>query len=328
MDSPNDEELRSLYEGPESAYGTGFARESSRSAPRIPRYSIVNKPISGESKHGKENIGKFVQYLGKNDKDEPIYEYYEKVLATIVFTAPYRKLSGKDGKILCSSCDGLVPDKKYSPPKCQAGNLNTIREVLSRCKFKEEDIVKIGKEVTSEKGTLLQCGWRRGEGGRIFDLCPSADRRLKSHCKLGIYLSAFDHDRGRDFTMELFGMNAVRDKRYVSPLSEFEEFSQKTKIPMFGYQVLLCTAESEYGFVLKIDLKDCPPHQIKDVGLVIAMKDKFQSAEDSYIRRHLWLPKDHPNYGANWRKEQKDEEGVAGEQASLPLDEGSDVDEE
>lgn len=267
----------------------------------IPFYQIVNL-FQGKSKHGKENVGKFCRNTAGKDED-PCYEYFTDFVGTIYFTAPYRELKDRKMNTLCSSCSGEFPDFRHKPPRCEEASADDVAKALKIMNFDEASIQTIKKQVAPE-GVLTQCAYRTPEG-KFFDLCPSADRRLASRCKLGVKIVGFDHDRGIDWQAKLFGMNARADRKYTSPLTEFEMFCRGKRIPMFGFQVRIHTVatEDDGPFVLAVDLKEMEPVAISDVAQIKVMKQKFYEAKEGFMKSHSWQPKEKEEKRKNKRTE-------------------------
>lgn len=296
-DNPDD-----LYGNDPEAFGGYSGSRSKSKFVKLPYYTIVNLDTKRESKHGIENEGKLT--YKKINSDER--EYFDDFIATLYFTAPYRVLKNKKGDILCSSCNGLTPDKRHTPPRCEEATPVQIAATLKRMNFKESSIQEISADL-APNGVLTQCGYRGADS--IFPLCPSADTRLKSHCRLGIQLYGYDHDRGQDFQIQLFGMNASNDKRYVSPINEFEGFCRKNRIPMFGWQVRVNTAKSPHGsYVFNVDLKETPPVKITDVAQIKTMREKFESSKKGFMERHLWVQTKKAPPTESVEEENRDEE--------------------
>ena len=285
-------ELENLYGEVEAdAFGEAFPVKIG--GQKKTYYKIINNPPGGKTSHGEENLGKFL-----SSKDGEIFDQF---LATIVFMAPHRQLKAKGGKNLCSSCGGEFPDFRYNPPRCEEARAEDVGKMLEKFKFDKASIPGIVSKVT-HKDVLRQCAFKT-ETGKLFDLCPSADRRLKSACKLGIHVVGYDHDRGSDFIMNLSGMNTRADKMVVSPLAEFQQFSHKKAIPLFAWQVKIHTVlpPDTTGFILKVELQDPSPHQIQDIELVKAMRQLFYDSKESFLARHAWTPK-----GKDSKEEKKD----------------------
>lgn len=277
-------ELETLYgdvgeEGFSEAFPTKIPNKSGRIY-----YKIINNPPMGKTPHGEENVGKFI---ASNNQ-----EIFDEFLATITYMAPQRKLLGKGGKALCGSCGGEFPDSRYKPPRCEEANAEQVGKMLEKYNFDKAAIPGIVSKVTS-KDVLNQCAYRT-ESGKFFELCPSADRRLKTSCKLYIAVFGFDHDRGQEFAITLGGQNTWADKRFVSPLAEFQHYAHKKAVPLFGWQVKICTTQARDGgaYMFKVELQDPPPHQIVDMDLIKHMKRLFGENKESFLTRAVWMPKE------------------------------------
>lgn len=287
------------------AYGGASPTTISGGGSRGTFYQIVNL-FQGKSKHGKENVGKFYRNTAKKG-EEPIYEYFTDFVGTIYYTAPIRELKDRKMKTLCSSCSGEFPDFRHKPPRCEEASAEDVAKALKIMKFDEASIPNIIKHVAPE-GVLNQCAYRTPEG-KFFDLCPSADRRLASRCKLGVHVVGFDHDRGIEWKSNLFGMNARADRKYTSPLTEFEMFCRGKKVPMFGWQVRIhtvATSGEDSTFVFAVDLKEMEPVAISDVAQIKAMKQRFYESKEDFMKRHAWQPTDKTKQ-TNTKEENRDE---------------------